>query len=340
MTLVMTRRFPAEESRKLTLAVILSLLLHLAIILFITLLLGVNLPIAQPAPEEPMEITIIAPPVVVPEEPPYIATTESQRAEAPPDRPLFQSDKDTIAATEQPAHGDLALPTMEGRETDALQFQDQEFTLGPEPAESTPTRPMPEAMVAEAAPAVETPVQTEEAVETPVETEAEERPRPDELALLRPEPTPARPARAEPQPVQPRTTVRPQPARPETYQPQTRTTRIQGGITNRGRAAVDAQATPLGRYKKMLSDAIGSRWYYYVNNDLSLLSIGTVVIRFTVRQDGRVEGIQVLSNTSNETFATCSIRSIMEAEIPPIPEDVASVLDNSRIEVDYTFTIH
>jgi outer membrane biosynthesis protein TonB len=116
-------------------------------------------------------------------------------------------------------------------------------------------------------------------------------------------------------------------------------TRIRGNISNRGRSSVAANATPLGRYKKMLSDAIGSRWYYYVNDQLGLLSVGTVEIKFIVRADGRAEAVRVVRNSSNESFASCSVRAIMEAEIPPIPEELVRTLEGGRIEIDYSFTI-
>ena len=34
-----------------------------------------------------------------------------------------------------------------------------------------------------------------------------------------------------------------------------------------------------------------------------------------------------------------SVNSIIEAEIPPIPEEVAKLLVNERLEIDYTFSI-
>jgi outer membrane biosynthesis protein TonB len=123
------------------------------------------------------------------------------------------------------------------------------------------------------------------------------------------------------------------------FQPERRVTRIEGGVSNRGPASVAAMATPLGRYKKALSDAIGSRWYFYVRNEIGLLAVGTITIRFQVMSSGRVVGVQVLTNSSNESFAAISIRSIMDAEIPPIPPEVSELLENNRIEVDYTFSI-
>ena len=50
---------------------------------------------------------------------------------------------------------------------------------------------------------------------------------------------------------------------------------IRGGINNRGRSALNAVGTPQGRYKKLLEDAIGSRWYYYTAAKIDLISIGT-----------------------------------------------------------------
>ena len=40
-------------------------------------------------------------------------------------------------------------------------------------------------------------------------------------------------------------------------------------------SALNAVGTPQGRYKKLLEDAIGSRWYYYTAAKIDLISIGT-----------------------------------------------------------------
>jgi outer membrane biosynthesis protein TonB len=154
-----------------------------------------------------------------------------------------------------------------------------------------------------------------------------------------PKPTPPKPTQT-PQDQRPPTPPSPpQPPSAPGYQPQTRITRIQGNISNRGRSSVAANATPLGRYKKMLSDAIGSRWYYYVNRDMSLLTGGTLQLSFIVTAEGKVEKIKVVSNTSNETFAACSVSAIMDAELPVIPKDLIPMLEGNRIQIDYSFTI-
>ncbi len=173
-----------------------------------------------------------------------------------------------------------------------------------------------------------------EASPTPAATPAS--PSPAQLALRE---APPRPKMTATKPTTAAEQTRPKPPAAPGFQPETRITRIKGNISNRGKASVDAAGTPLGRYKKMVSDAIGSRWYYYVNDQIGLLNIGTVEIRFIVSADGKASRLKVLSNTSNESFASVSVNSIIEAEIPPIPEEVAKLLDKGRLEIDYSFTI-
>jgi outer membrane biosynthesis protein TonB len=103
-------------------------------------------------------------------------------------------------------------------------------------------------------------------------------------------------------------------------------THMVGNITNRGVSAVNALGTPLGRYEKIVIDAIGSRWYAFVDGKRDLASIGTLRVDFNVDRSGKVKGLKITENSSNEAFANLCIQSVMEAQLPPIPEDVASAL--------------
>jgi len=330
-----------RDNKKIAIAIVLSVLIHFGVIGGVAVVLTMTPAKETPAEPEPIELTILPEPAPTPLEDPYIETTEAQRSATAPDQKTFESDKDTQAASEKPAVTDKPLPSQDGRPDQGVQFEDRKFTLGPKPLENMPippnhiARPMPAPRI-ESKPS-ETPVpQPSPDKAPPDQAKPEPTVEPSELALLKPAPPKAEKPKTETAQNAPPPAPPPQ---PKAYRPETRTTRIQGGISNRGRSAVNAVATPMGRYKKMLSDAIGSRWYYYVQNDMGLLNIGTVVIRFVVRPDGRVEGVRVLTNSSNESFANTSVRSIIEAEIPPIPPEVASVLEDGKIEVDYTFTI-
>jgi len=326
-TAAATSSWRVQEKKKTAIAAVISVLLHLLLIFLIAWMLGFRPQILPPPPEEPaVEITLLNNPL--PRlEPQYIETSDAQRSEKPPENPAFESDKDTQAASELPASGDAPVPTMEGEESPTISMENRNYTVGreprPAPPPSQPVEPKPQP----------TPEPKTEPKTEPMPT-----PRPTQIALLEPpkpktETKPETPKPAEKKPVQPI-----QPTSPG-YQPQTRITRIRGNISNRGRASVAANATPLGRYKKMLSDAIGSRWYYYVNDQIGLLNIGTLEVRFIVRENGKVENIRVVSNSSNESFAACSVQAIMEAEIPPIPKEIVPMLENGRIEIEYSFTI-
>jgi len=150
--------------------------------------------------------------------------------------------------------------------------------------------------------------------------------------MLRPTPTP--------RPTPSRQTVRVpqrQSAPPTAYRQEQRLSRMQGNINNRGRSSIAAIGTPKGRFEKAVQDAVGSRWYYYVRERGDLINIGTVEIRFYVRPDGKVEDVHVVRNSSNETLASTSLQSIIEADIPPMPAELAPLLTADRMEFMMSF---
>jgi outer membrane biosynthesis protein TonB len=315
----------AEDRRETLAALAASALLHLLLILgaawFLLRAVDSSSPAIPAAEEEPIRLTIL-PPVPAPTpKPQFLSTPLRENLERDPSKDApFESDNDSLAASEAAPTGAEPLPSQDGLEQPGIQLQDQQYTAG----KANPPAPAVE-QVEPAPPAAE-------ALAEPQPT-----PRPaDELALLEtPKPTP--PPKPTPEKPAPEKTARP--ASPGGYQPETRITRLRGNISNRGRASVEARATPLGRYKKQVADAIGSRWYYHVNSQMGLLNIGTVEIRFQVLPDGKVKAPRVISNSSNESFASVSLAAVIQAEIPPIPPELVGLLENGRLEIDYSFTI-
>jgi outer membrane biosynthesis protein TonB len=339
-----------KEHKRIAIALAVSLLIHLLIILVAFLILALHPDLArkvlpQAQPEEPVEVTFLPPPTPPPKEKDFIDSAEGQVSEKAPEHAAFESDRNTVAASELPPESNAPVPTLKGDEAPGLTLQAQNLSLGPA------KQPAPPSSAAQARqqqkPEQKSPQKPEKPQpekEKPQEAKATPTPRPTprpedaELALLDPaRPRPQQPPKEETQKPQPPQ----QPSRPQTpgFQPERRVTRLTGGITNRGRASVDAIGTPLGRYKKALSDAIGSRWYYYVNDAMDMVSMGTVQLRFTVDAAGKVQNVRVLNNTANEALASVSVRSIIEAEIPPIPKDIAASLAGGQLEVDYSFSI-
>lgn len=325
-----------RERRRIVIALAISVLVHvllLGVALLVLVISAVMRPPSEPEPEvdtEPVELIFLSPPEPK-EERGFIDSAQTEVSEEVPENAQFESDENSRAASERPPVSDENTPSVDGERDDGLTLRNQELALGPSKRPSPPAPPPQEQRpaVEEQPPQPHEEQQREEPTPTPAPT-----PSKNDLAV----PAPPKP-RKEPEVRKPEPPTPPAVPRTPGYQPQTRTTRLTGGISNRGRASVDAVATPLGRYRKMLNDAIGSRWYYYVSDMIGLVNVGAVHITFTVRADGKVEKVRVTRNTSNESLASCSMRSIIEAEIPPIPREIAETLEGGKLEVDFSFTI-
>jgi outer membrane biosynthesis protein TonB len=135
---------------------------------------------------------------------------------------------------------------------------------------------------------------------------------------------------------QPRPVPVPQPG----FQPQLEKTKIEGSISNRGKAAVDAVKTPLAVYKKQVNAAIGSRWYFYVQQRRDLISLGSAKVAYRITPQGKITDIKIMENTSNEVFALICEQSIREAEIGPPPDEATPVMIDGRLEGELTFTYY
>jgi outer membrane biosynthesis protein TonB len=216
------------------------------------------------------------------------------------------------------------LPSQEGRDQPFLELENQELAL----AEVKDAPPAPEAPPSQPAPPQ--PPQPEQTEESRPEEKTPQEPEPDAL-IAAAQPEEKNETEQPPPPAQPA-------ARPS-FQRQARPTRLSGSVSNRGRAAVAALATPLGRYRKAISDAIGSSWYHHIGSRMDLVSYGTVSVVFIIDRHGKARRPRVISNSSNESFEIVTLQSILAAEIPPIPPDILPTLEGGEIEIDYTFSI-
>lgn len=287
--------------------------------------------------EPTLEVTLVRKPPAVPILPtptlaaPVISSEGLHASTEPPAQPVYESDKNMRAASKLPPTGNLPLPSQEGKERRLPEFQTKPYALGKvnEPG-GRPSKPA----------ATSEPAWRQEALPLPaVKPHAQQ----DNVRATQAA-TPSiqsshQNANAQQSASKDLPAVTP-PSERAGYQPQTERTRIQGSVSNRGRSAVDAISTPLGRYRKAVADAIGSRWYYYVNQRIDLITVGAVHIKFFIDREGKVQNLRILSNSSNETFANYCVQSVTEAKVPGIPPDLVSKLEDGRLEIQYTFTIY
>src|SRR6266576_4745246 len=303
------------DARAVLWALLAAILIHLAIAFLLAVFGGVLSP-ALPIEEKPAQLTLVdlssAP--VVPKNSAFIETDESKKSAAPEEK-TFESNANSIAASELPAAGEAPLPSQMGKDRPLLDLETHPHSLQingaqPQPSAAPQQNPKPSAV-------------PQPTLQPAPLTAA------DQFAMLTARPTPA---------VQPSTA----PASAQSaYRALKERTRISGRITNRGIASVNALGTPLGRYEKIVKDSVGSRWYVYVDQKRDLINIGTLRLRFYVDRNGGVKNLRITENTSNEAFANVCLQSVLEAQLPPIPEEIVSTLPPEGLEVDgFSFTIY
>ena len=82
---------------------------------------------------------------------------------------------------------------------------------------------------------------------------------------------------------------------------------------------------------------MGSLWYYYVEQHADLINIGTVRVEFFVSPTGQVVSARVVSNSSNETLADCSLQSVRDAKIPAMPQELIPLVPERGLEFTFSF---
>ncbi len=303
-----------QEARKVLWAFLAALLIHLVVAYSLATWGGIFSP-ALPVSEKPVELTIVdlsTPPPIAPKNSAFMETDESKQSAEQPKEKTFESNANSIGASQLPATGGIPVPSQQGKDRPVVDLETHQYSLGNEGAQPRPS----------AAPQ-ESPKPSEAPQPTPI-SEAEQ------FAMLRSTPTPAVQPSAVPTPEQPRAS----------YRAQKEQTRLSGSITNRGASSVNALGTPLGRYQKILYDSIGSRWYYYVAKQRDLITIGTLRLVFSVDRSGRVTNLKIVENTSNESFANVCLQSVLEMQLPPIPEDLANSLPSEGLDAEMSFTMY
>jgi len=344
-----------RERRTLLLAIVASILLHFAVAISLASF-GDKLQPSLPDDEEkPSELTLVdlapAPPVVN-KNAPFIETPENRQTKEEPKEKTFESNANSIGASELPALGNAPLPTQEGKDRPDLDLENQQHALAlqgsqpqPQPqAQTTLTPPPPTATPSPSASATTTPQPTTTPTPQP---EASRSPEPDQLAMLRATPPPASaPAEetASPPVAAPPPNTRPTPPLPQqpssSYRREQSKTLLQGNISNRGMASVNALGTPLGRYQKIVGDAIGSRWYGLVDQNRDRVNIGTVHVEFVVDRSGHITKLRILENSADESFSNLCLQSVQDARLPPIPDELGATLPSDGLPADMRFTIY
>ena len=345
----------SPERKRLWLAIGGSIFVHL-LVAFSLAAFGRSSAPLPPDDDKPVELTMVdlsaTPPPSAPvrTNPAYVETDPSKESRDEPKEKTFESNANSKAASTAPASGDAPVPSQEGKDRPFLQMETQRSSLAMQAAPAQPPpQPTPAPQAATPPPVQTPPPRASEPPPKPTPLpEPVATPDPNKFAMLTSTPPPAlrdpeEAATPPPEvgPTAPPIVSRPRPESPASaYRPEKQETRMTGRITDRGPSSVNAVGTPLGKYQKQVSDAIGSRWYYYMKSKIDLVNIGTAHLEAEVDANGKVQNLRVLSNDANEAFANVCLQSFQEAKIPPIPPELIGALPGGRLPVDIYFTTY
>jgi hypothetical protein len=318
------------ETRILGFAIAGSLAVHL--LLAITFALWIGLFSFQhihftppPVEEEQPEVTLVfpeptpPPPVTPQEEARHIRTTQNTESAQAPAKADFFSDKNTVAMsrTAGSANADKPLPTMRGVDYATTELADRSRRSGDVPQEST-SSPPPDAAKVES-PSNEylvDPRSTLPAMRTP-----------EEKALPQAIPTAAPVSKSKV-------------AEENAFQSKTRRSAVDGSIGNVGSEdAVNAIATPRGRFESQAKLAIEQKWVKYTSAHPEMLDPGKLGLHFYINKSGKVENLRVVFNEATVELEDIAKQAILAAEIPPIPKELLPTLENERLAMDYDVVI-
>ena len=295
------------DARTILWALLAAIAIHLAVAFLLAAFSGVFAP-TVPFEEKPSELTLLdlSPASLVPKNSAFIETDESKKAPEPKDK-TFESNANSIGASEVAATGELPLPSQAGKDRPFMDLETHSYS-----------RDMKGTQIEQSAASQ----QNAKPASQPAPLTAAE-----QFALLTQKSAPETERSAEASRAQ------------SAYRPYKERTRISGRITNRGVSSVDALGTPLGSYKDFVLKAIGSRWYVLVDQKNDLVNIGTTDVMFVVGRNGHVKDIKIIENTSNEALANVSIQSIQDAQLPAMSDDVVAALPPEGLRMEIPFTI-
>jgi outer membrane biosynthesis protein TonB len=290
------------NTRTILWALLAAILIHLLVAFLLAAFSGVFSP-TVPFEEKPVELTLVdTSSAMAPKNSAFIETDESKNAPEPKDK-TFESNANSVGASELAAAGQLPLPSQTGKDRPLMDFETNPYSVdqkGAQPQQSNAASQQKQMPAPDAAPI----------------TAAEQ------FALLTQKSAAALDRASQTSQAS------------SAYRRMKQRTNIMGNITTRGISSVNALGTPLGRYQKIVADSIGSRWYTFVEQKRDLITIGTLRLGFTIDRSGKVKKLKIAENTSNEAFANVCVQAVLEAHLPPIPDDVAATLPSEGLEVD------
>ncbi len=125
------------------------------------------------------------------------------------------------------------------------------------------------------------------------------------------------------------------------FSPERHRNKMSGSLSNLGRnPAVDAERTPLGQYKKLVSRAIEREWHLLKDQNATFVSFGSLKLSFEVDRWGNVGNLRLIHDDANSIVTGFSQKAVLTADIPPMPPEIIDLLGSEKLEVTYDIIIY
>lgn len=124
------------------------------------------------------------------------------------------------------------------------------------------------------------------------------------------------------------------------FSPEEMQSTTNGTLTNLGQNAVDAEGTEVGKYKNQVRQIIAKKWHQYRMENQAAVTWGILKLKCRVDRHGKVHGLRIVENKANTMLADFSLRAILDAKLPPMPEEVAAELGKGGLELNYDIIIY
>src|SRR5438876_8076368 len=117
-----------QDTRMVFWALLVAILIHLLVAFLLAAFSGFFSP-ALPTPEKPVELTFMdLSPTSNSKNSAFIETDESKKAPEPKDK-TFESNANSIGASELAAAGQMPLPSQTGKDQPLIDFENQQYSL-------------------------------------------------------------------------------------------------------------------------------------------------------------------------------------------------------------------
>lgn len=129
-------------------------------------------------------------------------------------------------------------------------------------------------------------------------------------------------------------------ARDSAFVPKMRKRRLSGSITNKGAPSLNAKATPTGKYIAEVTREIERHWRAEVDAHREFVTYANLRVNFSIDRRGKIHDLHITRAEANAVIKDFTLSAILDAEIPPIPDDLWNTLEAEQIEMNYDVVIY